>query len=370
MKKINRFFIFIVVFVVVIVGISITHFFPLLHNTPLPSGHYAVGMSSYHWIDYKRTESRLPSQKREINVEFFYPSNFNDHKEQLFPYHPAKMNALKKIKAKNTVLPYFVWNCLLSGIKSHAEPHAPLNTTESSYPIIIFLPGIAGDNIYNVYLEELASHGYIVAAIDPPFDTSVSVFSDGTIIELDSILKHAIAKMNRDEIYAYRTQAHKIWIADIEFVLNQIKTLNNDRSSLFYNKINLNSIGFMGHSHGGAVVTEYCATHDNCKAGVNLDGWTKTVNTTQGFDTPFMFLVNEKGMDGINELFENMNPATTKKIEIGGAWHAAFSDYILVKKPLLYIVKTFKEAEDVRNEINNYLVSFFDTYLKNKEDAK
>lgn len=366
MKKIKA-SIYFSLFFIVLLFLTKLFLFPILNNTPIPSGSYAVGTIHYYWIDSSRTEPRLPSGKREIRVEFFYPST-RESKAALFPYQPEKIDALKFIKSKNSNLPSFVWNYMLSSIHSHAEPNAPLSSTESVYPLILYLPGIGGDNLHNVYLEELASHGYIVVALEPTFDTSVTVVSDGTIVGLDPTLEYAGKHKLSDEIYAYRTKAHRLWSDDIDFVVKRLETINNDSTSPFYKKLDLKNIGFLGHSHGGAVVTDYCGKHDVCKVGINMDGWTKTVNTTQGFNKPFMFLLNEEGLDDVNELYSNMNQKISQKIKIRGAKHAAFSDYILLKKPLIYFYVA-KDPESVRKQISNYLVTFFDRWLKkNKEN--
>jgi dienelactone hydrolase len=343
-------------------GISCIYLHPLLYNTPLATGPYAIGTTHLYWIDDSRIDKRFPSGKREIRIEFFYPS-IRENEDLLFPYQPEKINALKIIKSEYFSLPSFIWRCLLDGIYSHANPEAYFNTKEPLYPVIIFLPGIGGDNFYNTYLEELASHGYIVVALEPPFDTSVTVLSNGTFVGLDNSLIYAAKHGLRDEIYAYRTKAHKNWNEDIDFVLKKLKKLNNDSSSQFYKKFDFNNVGFLGHSHGGAVVTEYCAIHDICKAGINMDGWTKTVNTTNGFDKPFLFLLNEEGIEGVDELYKNMNHEITQKIEVFGAKHAAFSDYILLKKPLVYFWVA-SDPEAIKKQICDYIISFFDRWLK------
>jgi hypothetical protein len=216
-------------------GISCIYLHPLLYNTPLATGPYAIGTTHLYWIDDSRIDKRFPSGKREIRIEFFYPS-IRENEDLLFPYQPEKINALKIIKSEYFSLPSFIWRCLLDGIYSHANPEAYFNTKEPLYPVIIFLPGIGGDNFYNTYLEELASHGYIVVALEPPFDTSVTVLSNGTFVGLDNSLIYAAKHGLRDEIYAYRTKAHKNWNEDIDFVLKKLKKLNNDSSSQFYKK--------------------------------------------------------------------------------------------------------------------------------------
>lgn len=339
------------------------YFCPLFYNLPKPTGNYSVGIMTYHWIDSQKTIDKFS----EFNVNIFYPTDSNSPKK--FPYQPDKIEALKTIKPQNSYLPAFVWNCLLSGVYTYAQPNAPLSDKETNYPVIIYLPGIAGDDLHNVYLEQLASHGYVVFAIEPPGDTTVTVFPKNKIIPVDANLKKAIETNNRTEIYNYRNQAHERWNAYIGYTINKLQQLNVDKESIFYQKLNLGQLGLLGHSHGGAVVTDFCQKNNRCKAGINMDGWTKTYNSDQSFDTPFLFLLNEQGgMPEMENFFSNNNRSNFHKVVIHGAGHAAFNDYLLIKQPIArWFGIATKNNFEIRDQICKEIISFFDRYLKINE---
>src|SRR3546814_14084241 len=53
-----------------------------------------------------------------------------------------------------------------------------------SHPVLIFLHGFLGVRQHNTYqIEELVSHGYIVAAIDQPYAAAAVVFPDGREVQ-------------------------------------------------------------------------------------------------------------------------------------------------------------------------------------------
>ncbi len=316
--------------------------FSLFEEFPQPMGSYAVGI--------KRLT--LPHDGHSLMADMFYPSDRTD-KTKTFAYQPKKLKALIPVKAWTTGIPAFVWRHLLSGTESFVQQEAPV--AQGPFPLIIFLPGIGGDPLYNIYLEDLASHGYVVLALEPPGDTSVSVTEDG-IVELNKEFVESIEEGDREAIYAYRRKAHERWKEYIAAALAYL----TDKAYAF---IDLDRIGLLGHSHGGGVVTDYCATDDRCRAGVNMDGWTKGAHTTQGFDKPFLLLANEQGLDELEELAQNMPSAIYKKIP--GAAHGSFSDTVLLRQPFRWYFATVTgDPTEVRKTIQKELVTFFDRTLK------
>ncbi len=347
--------------IVIAVGVGWLYLCPLLYVFPHPTGHYSVGYSNYHWQDLQRKVTI------ECNVEIFYPSAMPKNVHNKFAYQPHKLKALEPIYAADSWLPRFVWHCMVSNMMSYAEPDAVIAATESAYPVILYLPGIGSEDLHNLYLEELASHGYVIAAIEPPQDILVTVFPGNNIITLDPELKKAITENNRDVIYAYRNNAHERWSNYILFTIEKLHALNGDPLSPFYKKLDLNLVGLLGHSHGGAVVTDFCQKNKLCKAGVNMDGWTKTYNTGQAFDAPFLFLLSETGqMPEMQPLFDNNVRPDFKKVTIHGAGHGAFSDGVLTKQPIGWLtgVVTTTKTSKVIKAIKDNLVTFFDKYLK------
>lgn len=355
MNKFLKFFLLTIIILILGIMLGFWYFSPIYRPLPKPTGQYGVGIVVRQFVDENRPEiySSDAHAVRKILVDLYYPAATSN---ALYPFQPAMVRALKHEVAAHSWVPYWMWDRFLSNIKSYAQPDVPIVASEKPYPIIISLPGIGGPSL-NSDLEEIASWGYIVAAIHPPYDVEAVAFPDGRVVGLNPELRAYVANNDRPNIYAYRARAHKIWLEDVLFTLQELKKLNDDTQSKFYHTLDFDRVGIVGVSHGGAVAIDFCRDHAICKAGINMDGWTKTANTNQGFDKPFMFVMSQDNVDKIEPLFVNMGPQA-QKILIPGVEHAAFGG-LEEKWPL-------GNPITVRNEILGYVKEFFDRYLKSK----
>lgn len=347
---------------------ALLYFTPILRPFPQPSGPYGVGVTTKQFVDSDRQEIHNPTSKRELVVDFYYPTD-KVTPAQLYPYKPAYTKALIDVYAQHTWIPHFIIRQLLSGGKSYANPNGTI--ASGSFPVILFSHGIGGDPNYSVYLEELASHGYIIAAVYHTYDMEVTVFPDGRIIELSAELRDMIDKNDRSRIYPYRGQAHKIWLQDLQFLIAELSSLNENPDSLFYKKLDLSKIGAMGHSHGGGVVIDLVKNDNRVKAGIDMDGWTRTANSTQAFNKPFMTLVTNSfildepftgGLTGWDVFLKNMQKnKDAHLVRIPGSNHGSFTDDIQTKWPL---GMRAAKANTTRKWIQSIIRKFFDKYLK------
>jgi len=333
---------------------------PLFNNLPQPTGSYCVGYTHFDWYDTQLSQ--------DVNVEIFYPSVRPKSEELPFPYQPQKMTALAEINAQGSMLPHWIWRCLLSNIFSYGEPDATIIHEAHTFPVILYLPGIGGEDLHNVLCENLASHGYVVCAIIPAGDIAVTVASDGTIVPLNSQLKEAMQKGDRAAIYEYRNQAHVRWTSLIDSTLTKLSELNTDKNSEFYHVLDMDNVGMIGHSHGGAVVTDFCQKNKICKAGINMDGWTKTYNSDAQCDMPFMFMLGDiKDMPEIqNFIKNNENSSDFTAVTFAELGHEAFTDYCMLKQPIaaLLNIKPFFGGQGAIATEKNMIISFFDKHLK------
>ena len=125
------------------------------------------------------------------------------------------------------------------------------------YPVIAWANGtMVTAGFYDKLLVEIAKGGYIVVACDE------SMSADG-----------------------------KAQIASIDFILEK----NNDKNDIFYNKINTNKIGVIGHSQGGrsSVNAAVADSRIDCVisiAGSNFD------YEVEGLKTPTLFFAGTSDM--------------------------------------------------------------------------
>src|SRR4030095_8161041 len=71
-------------------------------------------------------------------------------------------------------------------LKSHALPGLPVATNETSYPVLIY-SGNSSRRSNTDQALELASHGYVVVAVDHGTWVTASVFPNGQVVSSPSI---------------------------------------------------------------------------------------------------------------------------------------------------------------------------------------
>jgi len=352
-----------------------------------PTGPYVVGTTVYHWVDDERREtySDNTADKRELMAQIWYPAAKGVGEERS-PYLRNASKMTTAISSKMMGLPDFVLSHL-GLIKTHALVEARLSDSESRYPVLIFSHGMNGYRNQNMYqLEELASHGYIVIAIDYAYEAAASVYPDGRV---------AVSKTdpNLTSIAQYRGHI-PLWTSDAAFVLNQVEKLNQkDTAGRFTGRIDLERIGMLGHSFGGAVTVQMLQNDSRVKAALSMDGgFYGPPVSVKGFGKPFFMMYSDetysnvmisyddvaKQLGGVSrEAFEAPRNEYIQKsgyalagggmsILIPGSKHASYTDLALFS-PLLGLSGT-NPRRDHRIE-NEFSVAFFDRYLKGKDDS-
>ncbi len=363
---------------------------------PKPTGRYAVGIKTYHWVDTSRREilNDDPAHpNRELMVNVWYPAQGQLTGKPTTPYAPYLGNYFQQKQS-------LIWRKLSRPRYSYSKPNATLTTDRAQFPVILFSHGYGGTRDSNTaHCEELASHGYFVVGISHTYDSCVVEFPDGRIADgIKSMNNREIPKKIEAEPY----KELEIWISDVHFVLDQLKQLALNKESFFYQRFDQKNIGMFGHSYGGAITTQVCRRDSRVKAGVNLDGPLYGPEATEKFNKPFMFMLAEDTIKAVQRSWtqadqrafsiysldvENRFKArylpAIKQLALSmkhnvytfivkNAGHMAFCDEALRKHVSLFSyflrdlgtgsINGFRATEIV----NAYLVSFFNKYLKNQ----
>lgn len=351
---------------------------------PAPTGPYAVGRIGYDWVDAARADpySPDPQARRELMVWVWYPADpaapaqaQAAAKPQPAPYLPDAWR--KAREQENGPLGSLVAGLLaqnLADVQAHAVLSAPLSAAQPAWPVLVMQPGLgplATD--YTTLAEDLASHGYIVAASTPTYSASVVVFADGRLAHA-SPAANVADDATPAQAKAVLSKVLETWVADNRFVLDRLAGLNADASQPFTGRLDLGRMGVWGHSFGGASAAETCARDARCKAGADLDGYLYGDVVERGLPQPFLFVWSEPDTADANWQQASRDLASARRhmpgevyqVTVPGARHFNFSDLALFDSPLLRLEGLVGSIDPERGLriTGDYLLAFFDHTLR------
>ena len=250
---------------------------------PKPTGPYAVGRSLFDWTDYGREDpySNSIGKYRELMVWLWYPAT-PDPGATPAEYIPAAWAA--ELPWRPMTVP--------AKVRVHAVADAPVASEKKSYPVLIFSPGSGNlPSDYTALIEDLASYGYVVLGITYTYNAPVVRFQDGRVAR-----PLRDASFPRGPMQAVRSagdQMVNVWAADVRFSLDKLAEMNANPKSRFYGRFDLQKVGLLGHSFGGATTAEVCSTDPRCKAGLDIDGDLFGSVLKTGVKQPFLFLLSD-----------------------------------------------------------------------------
>lgn len=323
--------------VLVVVTVVIRLLFP--QHGPLPTtGEYDVASVLYTYADENRIEAfSTKDVYRKVNVEFWYPEN-----------------------------------------------------ADGLFPLVIFSHGALGIRSSNISLyRELASHGYVVGALDHPYQAFWARDEEGrlTLLSLDYLadLQREDAKTNKDESFAYYQQWMQIRMGDINFVLDTVLERATNSISGVYSLMDTDRIGVMGHSLGGSAALGIGRQRGDIDAVIALeapflydivgveDGEFVFVN--QDYPIPILNVYSDDSWAHLaewpqyarnNTLLAGSNP-TAFSVHIDGVGHLALTDLSLSSPMMVRILDRTpltRDREEVLRIINKLSLEFFNQFLK------
>lgn len=228
-------------------------------SLPRPTGPYAVGTRVVHLIDASRSDPAFASGHREFMVQVWYPAEAGN--EPRAPYRQWKDTTL--LSSYDAFL------------KTHARVNAAIAQSGRPFPVLLFNPAWGGMRTQNTYqTEDLASHGYVVIAIDHTHNAARVAFPDGQVIRatkrpsIDDF-RHATFEQQMGAAQ----QELDMQVKDDIVVLNAFAAENGDAHGSWYHVLDIQRVAAFGHSFGGAVAVEACFRDSRIRAALNMDGW-------------------------------------------------------------------------------------------------
>lgn len=367
---------------------------------PKPTGIYAVGMLNLSLTDSSRKEKYTAKKDyRRVHLDIWYPAAQPENEKPIAYLHDFSSELIYSIfKSKGIRLG------LLDTIKkssTYSYKEASFSKSKEQFPVLIFSPGFyfGMAPLYSAFMENLASHGYIVCSISHPYEQPFIQYTDGstaymkkkksqlTYLQLWLAYKLQFRKPSSPEVIEQITRKYlqrlkrfdrmlNLWITDNQFVLDYFfsekqKNLSNN----LVQKMDLSRIGAFGQSFGGAVSGQLGLRDDRIKAGLNLDGFQFGDLINEPLDKPFMLI-----QSGYNDLWNYGNSAIFAHpktdfylLSIPKARHLIFSDAALIPSvPIenrLDMLGTVDGPKTLGN-INQVVLSFFNKYLLDDESPE
>jgi predicted dienelactone hydrolase len=277
-----------------LVAVALPVTFPVA-RLPRTTGPFAVGTAAYQWDDPGRPEiyTPQPDDIRQIMVQFWYPAQAAPDADTA-PFFD-RIETGGPILADRLKLPGFIFNHAAL-IRTTSVPGAPMAATPAAFPVLIFSPGYNSMRTQSTTLmEELASHGYVVVALDHTYSGVMTNFPDGRVELLDPNILPDRERIGEQRYRQAALGVGDVWEQDVAFVLARLQAGNVD--ARFAGRLDLDRIGLLGHSTGGGTISRLCARDTRCKAGVGLDAWLGVAHDETidaGSDRPMLFLMSER----------------------------------------------------------------------------
>lgn len=319
---------------------------------PEPTGPYAVGVMDRELVDAARG--------RRLMVSVWYPAAQRGAPAPLTQHPDAIMTALADLSGAPALLFQH-----LRYVTVAASADAPVQADGAPFPVLVFSHGLVGLRLQNSStLQELASWGYVVVAIDHTDAAAVTVFPDGAARVYD-LTRFGIPAGVEPDAALVDARVFPVWVADQRVVYDTLETWAH-HDPVLAGKIDLTRIGSFGHSFGGATALEVCRIDARCQAAVNLDGALYGGAATLPAVRPLLLMTAAESMrypDTIASWSHMLSMARARAywIELPNSSHLSFT-FSQLLSPLL-APPGFEPRTGLRI-IDRYLRAFFDQHLR------
>lgn len=291
-------------------------------------------------------------------VSLFYPST-KTATHALAPYAGPRTSSFYEAI-------YGLPNATISTLLTHSHLSAPIVTC-TAIPAIIFSPGLPSTRIsYTAYYEDLASHGYLVVAIDHPYDAQIVEFPDGRVI------------ISTDEEEPDTDAFMDVRVRDVQYVLDRLYSNLTRAIPGASRRLRVAKTGMFGYSFGGAAAANVMLVDARVRGGMNLDGGIYgAAGRADSLKGPFVLMGRpQHNVTGSDETWRTLwgrMGGWKRWVLLGGSTHATFSDEGLFAGvfglPREAVEEKFGTIEPGRaNEVvRAYVRGFFDLVLRGRD---
>lgn len=319
----------------------------------------AIGREARMLVDASRKETLSGREEpRRVVVHDYYPAaeGWRPERKGLYRelYAPAWEQAADLLTEFGLDKDYF------RGIESEVYENAPRGTTEC--PVVVLSPAMSIDQqLYQFLIVPLVQRGYRVVTVGATYESMCTVFPDGAFVpHAECVKKSDLTDHN--------------W-------LRHLVGIRRDDLRLALDELQLDRVGVVGHSLGGAGVFELAREEDRVKAVVLLDGSVQLMTLDRPVDTPLLNMRQE--MDTYEAMRQMMREgaarayieAQTKlhslltgyqsSVRVEEALHISFCDM-----PWVYMPHSdWQSVRKVNRAVLEAVSAFYDQFLRGEEQA-
>lgn len=313
---------------------------------PENTGPHGVGTTRIH-VRAPETASR---SGRPIAVQLWYPTDRTET-------DTSKLGWIRR-------LAHLTW--------ATARHDAPLAHSRTKFPLITYVPNDDGRHDDNTFtLANLASHGFVLAAIADPFrDAGVSA------PPISGEATRSVAET------AALLCAHRIrcGVKTASAMLDGLAALTSDdaRSATWAGRLDLARVGILGYALGGAVAAATTLADPRYVVAANLDGNRR--GQAELIKAPYLLMLSDESVPD-KESSAHTSEASPRSgayrhaqhqaalphshvIEIAETKREHFSDRLVFPSWLASTHQRLPNFKRIRAIIDSYTVAFFRTYLQ------
>lgn len=340
-----------------------------------PSGSYVVGTRSYTLFDTRRKATSADGPRdREIKLQIYYPAKTKS--ATMMSYRPDVAGLAQGIGRNHLYSDFLFSHYKL--IKTNAYLDALPFEGAGKFPVLTFSHGMGGYNQQNTFqLVEMASHGFVIIAIEHTGDAAQSTLTNGS-----KLVYSQAEPLNTDmKTLAYLDKHVKQWEEDIRFTLDNLEPKITPTLNSITQMADLNRIGVMGFSFGGAAATQALLHDSRIRAGINLDGPIFGKRVDDDFSKPYLSLnsssiLNEMSVVNQSTTSEEHQRYTQELKRRSDAFkgedslamtlplanHLSFTDLAAAS---ILVNQSETDPLELYRKINHYSLEFFNQHLQN-----
>lgn len=152
--------------------------------------------------------------------------------------------------------------------------NAPMPAGGHRFPLLLLGHGWGNPTfLYTAELEDIVSRGYIIAAVEHPYDTAYTRFPDGEVAFFAQDRFNRETAKQPHGVSAYSKERVEVMAEDNRYALTELLKYADTEAfgAPFYRRVDAARVGAFGHSIGGLTAARTCQIDLRVKACMDQD---------------------------------------------------------------------------------------------------